>query len=75
MSFASRPIKCVLERSNLSSPHFVSEETYQVRIERLEPRCDDILYIREGGVRGVGCRIPPNTRLCLGQRLMLIPGE
>jgi type I restriction enzyme S subunit len=57
---------------DLSSPHFVSEETYQVRIERLEPRCDDILYIREGGVRGVGCRIPPNTRLCLGQRLMLI---
>ncbi len=57
---------------DLSSPHFVSEETYQVRIERLDPRCDDILYIREGGVRGVGCRIPPNTRLCLGQRLMLI---
>jgi type I restriction enzyme S subunit len=57
---------------DLSSPHFVSEETYQIRIERLEPRCDDILYIREGGVRGVGCRIPPNARLCLGQRLMLI---
>ena len=57
---------------DLTSPYFVSEETYQIRIERLEPRCDDILYIREGGVRGVGCRIPPNTRLCLGQRLMLI---
>ena len=57
---------------DLTSPHFVSEETYQIRIERLEPRCDDILYIREGGVRGVGCRIPPDTRLCLGQRLMLI---
>ena len=57
---------------DLSSPHFVSEETYQIRVERLEPRCDDILYIREGGVLGVGCRIPPATRLCLGQRLMLI---
>jgi type I restriction enzyme, S subunit len=57
---------------DLSSPHFVSEETYRTRIERLEPRCDDILYIREGGVRGVGCRIPSNTQLCLGQRLMLI---
>jgi type I restriction enzyme, S subunit len=40
--------------------------------QRQEPGRDDILYIREGGVRGVGCRIPPNTRLCLGQRLMLI---
>jgi len=57
---------------DLSSPRYVSEETYQVRIERLEPECDDILYIREGGVLGVGCRIPPGTRLCLGQRLMLI---
>lgn len=57
---------------DLTSPYFVSEETYKVRIERLEPECDDILYIREGGVLGVGCRIPPSTRLCLGQRLMLI---
>jgi type I restriction enzyme S subunit len=57
---------------DLTSPNFVTEATYQERIERLEPRCDDILYIREGGVRGVGCRIPANTRLCLGQRLMLI---
>jgi len=57
---------------DLSSPHFVSEETYQIRVERLEPCCDDILYIREGGVLGVGCRVPPATRLCLGQRLMLI---
>jgi type I restriction enzyme S subunit len=57
---------------DLSSPNFVTEDTYRTRIERLEPRCDDILYIREGGVRGVGCRIPDNTRLCLGQRLMLI---
>ena len=57
---------------DLASPNFVSEETYQKRIERLEPQSDDILYIREGGVLGVGCRIPPGTRLCLGQRLMLI---
>lgn len=57
---------------DLSAPTFVSEETYKIRIERLEPLADDILYIREGGVLGVGCRIPPNTRLCMGQRLMLI---
>ncbi|MDA7426212.1 restriction endonuclease subunit S [Thalassococcus lentus] len=57
---------------DLSAPTYVSEETYQIRIERLEPKAEDILYIREGGVLGVGCRIPPNTRLCMGQRLMLI---
>jgi type I restriction enzyme, S subunit len=57
---------------DLTSPFFVSQETYQVRIERLEPRCDDLLYIREGGILGVGCRIPEGIRLCLGQRLMLI---
>lgn len=57
---------------DLSAPTFVSEETYNTRIERLEPQADDILYIREGGVLGVGCRIPPDTRLCMGQRLMLI---
>jgi type I restriction enzyme S subunit len=59
-------------RLDLSSPTFVSEDTYKIRIDRLEPLEEDILYIREGGVLGVGCRIPPNTRLCMGQRLMLI---
>lgn len=57
---------------DFSTPTFVSEETYRIRIERLEPRKDDILYIREGGVLGVGCRVPPDMRLCMGQRLMLI---
>ena len=40
---------------DLSSPHFVSENTYRARVNRLEPRQDDILYIREGGVLGVAC--------------------
>ena len=57
---------------DLSSPHFVSENTYKARVNRLEPRQDDILYIREGGVLGVACLVPSNTRLCLGQRLMQI---
>ncbi len=57
---------------DLSASRFVSEETYALRIERLTPRADDILYIREGGVLGVGCRIPSGLRLCMGQRLMLI---
>ena len=57
---------------DLSSPYFVSENTYKARVSRLEPRQDDILYIREGGILGVACLVPSNTRLCLGQRLMHI---
>ena len=57
---------------DLSSPYFVSENTYKARVSRLEPRQDDVLYIREGGILGVACLVPSNTRLCLGQRLMHI---
>ena len=57
---------------DLTTPYFVSEDTYRVRVKRLEPELNDVLYIREGGILGVACLVPPNARLCLGQRLMLI---
>lgn len=57
---------------DLSESRYVSEETYVDRIQRLEPTHDDILYSREGGILGVACRIPPDVKLCLGQRMMLI---
>ena len=57
---------------DLTTPYFVSEDTYRVRVKRLEPEQNDVLYIREGGILGVACLVPPNSRLCLGQRLMLI---
>jgi type I restriction enzyme S subunit len=57
---------------DLSEPRYVSPEAYLERIERLQPKSDDILYSREGGILGIACRIPPGVRLCLGQRLMLI---
>lgn len=57
---------------DLSTPYFVSEATYMVRVRRLEPKQCDVLYIREGGILGIACLVPPNTKLCLGQRLMLI---
>jgi type I restriction enzyme S subunit len=57
---------------DLSETRFVSEQTYQERIQRLEPAADDILYSREGGILGVACRVPSNVSLCLGQRMMLI---
>jgi type I restriction enzyme, S subunit len=57
---------------DLSEPRYVSPEAYLERIERLEPKADDILYSREGGILGIACRVPKGVRLCLGQRLMLI---
>ncbi|PPQ44130.1 restriction endonuclease subunit S [Rhodopseudomonas palustris] len=57
---------------DLSQPRYVSPQAYLERIERLEPKEDDILYSREGGILGIACRVPPRVRLCLGQRLMLI---
>jgi type I restriction enzyme, S subunit len=57
---------------DLSEPRYVSPEAYLERIERLEPKEDDILYSREGGILGIACRVPKGIRLCLGQRLMLI---
>jgi type I restriction enzyme, S subunit len=50
---------------------FVSEETYEERIMRLEPKPGDVLYSREGGILGIACIIPNELRTCLGQRMML----
>lgn len=57
---------------DLSDSRFVSEETYKERIQRLTPKSGDILYSREGGILGIACSVPPDTKLCLGQRMMLI---
>ena len=50
----------------------VSEETYQERIARAEPVHGDILYSREGTYFGIAAEVPENTRVCLGQRMVLI---
>jgi type I restriction enzyme S subunit len=57
---------------DLKDSRYVSNATYEERIDRLRPIRDDILYSREGGILGVACRIPPNVDLCLGQRMLLI---
>ena len=56
---------------DLESAQYVSEQTYQERIARLEPKPGDILYSREGGILGIACVIPDGLRTCLGQRMML----
>ncbi len=56
---------------DLASVQFVSEETYQERILRLEPKPGDVLYSREGGILGIACIIPDKLKTCMGQRMML----
>jgi len=55
---------------DLESLRFVSEETYDDRISRLEPKPGDVLYSREGGILGIACIMPTQLRACLGQRMM-----
>ena len=57
---------------DLSEVRYVSNATFNERIERLRPEAGDILYSREGGILGLACMIPPEVELCLGQRMMLL---
>lgn len=50
---------------------YVSQETFTERTRRLEPAEGDVIFAREGTV-GTAVRVPPETRLCLGQRVMLL---
>jgi type I restriction enzyme S subunit len=50
----------------------VSEETYVERIARVTPSYGDLLYSREGTYFGIAAEVPATTRVCLGQRMVLI---
>lgn len=50
----------------------VSEETYAERIARVTPGHGDLLYSREGTYFGIAAEVPAKTRVCLGQRMVLI---
>ena len=50
----------------------VSEATYRERVARAEPRYRDLLYSREGTYFGNAAEVPPNTKVCLGQRMVLL---
>lgn len=57
---------------NLSdSIKFVSQETFEYWSRRCVPRSGDILFTREAPMGEVAI-IPENTKICLGQRMMLI---
>lgn len=48
---------------------FVSEEDYLIRTKRAILKEDDLIFSREAPVGEAGL-VPPDTRLCLGQRMM-----
>jgi len=50
----------------------VSEETYRERTLRAEPAYGDLLYSREGTYFGIAAEVPRETRVCLGQRMVLL---
>ena len=50
---------------------YTSEAEYLERIKRLIPQEGDVLFSREAPI-GEACLIPPDTRLSLGQRMMLL---
>ena len=56
---------------DLSELQYVTDETFDERIQRLRPNTGDIVYSREGGILGIACIIPSGVELCLGQRMML----
>lgn len=49
----------------------VSEETYKLWTRRGKPESGDLILAREAPAGNVGV-IPPNTKVCLGQRTVLI---
>lgn len=50
----------------------VAEETYKERTSRAVPARGDLLYSREGTYFGIAAEVPERTRVCLGQRMVLI---
>ncbi|WP_404364861.1 restriction endonuclease subunit S [Marinobacter sp.] len=49
---------------------YVSDDTFEKRNARLQPRANDIVFAREGSV-GESVVIPQELECCLGQRVML----
>ncbi len=56
---------------DISEVKYVSQSTYEKRIERLKPQKNDVLYSREGGILGIACILDIEEDVCLGQRMML----
>jgi type I restriction enzyme S subunit len=60
---------------DLRSTRHVSESVYQDRIARHEPKKGEVIYTREGGRLGYAAQVPTDTKVCLGQRMMLFSAK
>lgn len=75
--FVDRGVACLDTNSMMSDRirhdrlRFVSEQTYEERIRRMEPTTGDVVFAREGSIGSVVV-IPAGLRVCLGQRVMAI---
>lgn len=49
----------------------VNEEEYLLRISRLKPLKEDIVYSREGERFGIAALVPDDQEICLSQRMMM----
>ena len=61
-------------RLKLDPASYTSEEEYRERIKRAVPQEGDVLFSREAPI-GEACLVPSRTRLCLGQRTMLLRSD
>ncbi|MGK9173803.1 restriction endonuclease subunit S [Yokenella regensburgei] len=56
---------------SLKNTKYVNEDTYNFWSKRCPPRSGDIIFTREAPMGEAGI-VPENTRLCMGQRMMLL---
>jgi len=55
----------------LAQARKISSAEFQRWTARLKPEMGDILYSREGERFGIAANVPPNTSLCISQRMMV----
>jgi len=69
---AIRTADVVPGRMLLDQARTIDEDQFRERIQRLEPKCGDIFYSREGERLGIAACVPAGVRVCLSQRMMQI---
>jgi type I restriction enzyme S subunit len=55
----------------VSTARKLEKAEYLRWVERLEPEPGDVLYSREGERFGIAACVPPQTKLCISQRMMV----
>lgn len=62
-------------RLDLSNARNVEQSVYDARVRRHLPDRGEVIYTREGGRLGLAALVPPNRKICLGQRMMLFDAD